>query len=76
MLKVETLESYLTTNFGPPEDIGPVLILESSNWTHHGTSLDWSPVKSDDFAHKCFKGSSHDSYLMAHTASDREGIEL
>ena len=43
---------------------------------HHGTSLDWSPLKSDDFAHKCFNGSSHDSYLMNHTASDRGRIEL
>ena len=27
------------------------VILNIGRWTHHGTSLDYSLVKSDDFAH-------------------------
>ena len=33
-------------------------------------------MKSGDFAQTCLKGSSHDSNLMTHTASDRRGIVL
>ena len=38
--------------------------------------MNWSLVKSDDFAQNTFRGVSHDSYLMTHIPSDRGGIEL
>ena len=38
--------------------------------------MNWSLVKSDDFAQNTFRGVSHDSYLMTHILSDRGGIEL
>ena len=43
---------------------------------HHGTSLNWSLMKSDDLARIYLWGTYHDSNLMTDTSFDRVRIEF